>query len=287
MSGESGSRIRGALFRHHDLRVVRGFYLIVALFIVTIVCLMAVCRLQASVLDSVRAYVAGEGYWSKGQKEALYHLTRYSLTGDEASYHLFQQGIAVTLGDSAARKALQLPEPDIKRAREGLLLGDNHPDDVDKMIDFFLDFQDLSYLRTAIGIWATADDKIEELVLIGKTMHREIAHQGADPARIHALLERVDALNVELTTLENRFSATLGEAARWSRQLTRNVVMASVLMLLGLAMLLSWRIVRGIHATEKQLIASEARFRRVVDADMIGTSSGSATAALSMPTTPS
>jgi hypothetical protein len=35
-------------------------------------------------LSAVRAYVTGEGFWSKAQKDAVLHLRRYGESGDPA-----------------------------------------------------------------------------------------------------------------------------------------------------------------------------------------------------------
>jgi len=64
------------------------------------------------ILSSVRAYVAGEGLWSKAQKESVYHLYRYAETRAESDYRRYQEAIAVPLGDRRAREELEKPRPD-------------------------------------------------------------------------------------------------------------------------------------------------------------------------------
>jgi hypothetical protein len=46
-------------------------------FLVAVVLLAALGFLSAMVLSAVRAYVGGESMWSKGQKDAVYHLLNY------------------------------------------------------------------------------------------------------------------------------------------------------------------------------------------------------------------
>ncbi len=256
--------------RSHGQRVMRGYYLIVVLFASAMLCLLVVSQLQADILDSVRAYVAGEGRWSKGQKDAVYRLIRYSFTHDGADYQAFMDGVGVTLGDKQARLAMQQSEVDRGKARAGFLRGGNHPNDVDKMIDFFVDYQRVGKVREAIEFWTEGDAKIAELQHLGESLRAEIASGSANRERIDSILWRVGDVDRQLTVLENRFSATLGEAARWSKTLTHNVVIGSMLLLLGIVLLLSWRIVRGIRQTERALIASEARFRHVVESNMLG-----------------
>ena len=52
-----------------------------------------------STLSSLRAYVNGEGRWSKAESQAIADLRRYSVSGDEADYERFRQQLSVPLGD--------------------------------------------------------------------------------------------------------------------------------------------------------------------------------------------
>src|SRR3954452_12717392 len=74
-----------------------------------------------STLSSLRAYVNGEGRWSKAESQAIAELRRYSTNGDESDYQKFHQQLAVPLGDRAARLTLQSANPDSEIARLGLL----------------------------------------------------------------------------------------------------------------------------------------------------------------------
>src|SRR5262245_46499591 len=79
-----------------------------------------------STLSSLRAYVNGEGRWSKAEGQAIAYLRRYAATGDESDYQRFQGQLAVPFGDRVARLQLQTPNPDLTLARQGLLAGRNN-----------------------------------------------------------------------------------------------------------------------------------------------------------------
>lgn len=49
-------------------------------------------------LSAVRGYVGGESLWSKGQKDAIYYLTLYADSGDQAAFEKYQRAIAVPMG---------------------------------------------------------------------------------------------------------------------------------------------------------------------------------------------
>src|SRR5437879_6793881 len=108
--------------------------------------LMALAALSMAILSASRAYVAGEGLWSKAQKDATFHLLRYARSGEEADYLGYLSAISVPLGDRIAREALERPQPDLAAARSGFLQGRNHPGDIDGMINLFIYFRNVSYL---------------------------------------------------------------------------------------------------------------------------------------------
>lgn len=252
MQGASGR------FKRYDSDVIRGFYHIVLLFIVICLCLLAISRGQSYFLDSVRAYVSGEGLWSKGEKEAVFRLSSFAESGDERDYQAFLRGIDITLGDKEARLALQQPEPDINRARAGFRQGGNNPADVSEMIRFFLWFHHASYMASAIAVWTQGDNLVTSLRTLGEQMHTAVLSGPGGRARVASLLAQVDQLNRRLTSQENRFSSTLNEGARIYRRWIGGAELASVLLLLMVGLLFSWRIVRGIRNTEQiQRIAAE------------------------------
>ena len=116
-------------------------------------------------LSGVRAYVGGEGLWSKAQKDAIYYLGRYAHNADALDYKNYEAAIAVPLGDRQAREALDRrgESIDYEAARRGFLQGKNNPADIDSMSAIFVHFRHLSYIARAIDIWANADRLIERV----------------------------------------------------------------------------------------------------------------------------
>src|ERR1700730_8325203 len=110
---------------------------LVSPFVAVIIFQSLLAGLSLETLSSVRAYVGGEGLWSKGQKDAIHFISLYSQTGDDLFFGKFKSALAVPRADRAARYALEQPTPDLIVAREGLLGGGNHPDDISGMIWLF------------------------------------------------------------------------------------------------------------------------------------------------------
>ncbi|TLS69226.1 PAS domain S-box protein [Mariprofundus erugo] len=250
--------------------IARKFFLVISLFVLIVASLLVLDRFQAYVLDSVRAYVAGEGFWSKGQKDAVYHLVRYAGSADENDYRKFLAGMAINQGDRQARLALQAGEADIAAARKGFLGGQNHPDDVDHLISFFLHFSEVGDMKQAIVIWTEADGKIDQLMGLGEQLHQILQVTPRDAGRIEVLLGDIDHVHDEVDALERRFSATLGHAARKMETLTERLLLIAALLLLMTGISLSWQVVHGLRRAQQALEASESRFRHVVESNIIG-----------------
>ncbi len=86
-------------------------------------------------LSSVRALVGAEGLWSKAQKDAVYNLQQYSQTHNEKDEQAFYDFMKVPMGDQKTLVQLRKKNPDFELARQGLLEGRNHPDDIDGMLE--------------------------------------------------------------------------------------------------------------------------------------------------------
>ena len=232
--------------------------LIFGLFALVVGSLLFLSFQSMEILGAARAYVGGEGIWSKAQKNALLHLLRYSRTGDEADFEAYRLDIRVTLDDRAAREELEKLRPDIGVARRALLAAGNDPADVDGMIFLFRRFRRLPQLGRAIAIWTAGDDDIRRFSEAADRLHGEISSDARDPARIGAHVEELQRLNAELTRLETDFSATLGEAARWTGRTLFLVQLAAGILLIALAG-------TAYALTKRRLLASEESVRNLLE----------------------
>ncbi len=203
-------------------------------------------------LSGVRAYVGGEGLWSKAQKDALYYLVRYARSADALDYLAYQSAIAVPLGDRQAREALDRPTPqiDYRAARQGFLQGRNNAADIDSMSSIFVHFRHVSYIARAIDIWAQADRLIERVTADAEEL-RTIVQGSNDTASIERIANELQSLNDQLRPLEDAFSYTLGQASRWATQLLIfTFVILGMLMLVGAAFLYGRELNRTLNAEQ-------------------------------------
>ena len=206
----------------------------------------------------------GEGLWSKGQKDAIYALSRYTLYADEPDYQTYLSALAVNQGDRRARLELEKPNPDLNVAYAGLLQGRNHPDDINGMILLFRQFRWVPDIDKAIAIWAMADQHIEELTEVG-TRIRAVTNLGAlSPEQERHFLSELHAINAKLTPLEDDFSYTLGRVAREMALLIQLVMFALVMALLVGAFVFSRRLVLQNEAFQDALRQSKDQLKNVL-----------------------
>ena len=252
------ARLRSALIM--ALRVVEISWP----FVAAMVFLLALDFFRGSIMSGMRAYVGGESLWSKGQKDAYFHLDRYARTFEEHEYQAFVRALAVPLGDRAAREELEKSAPDYAVARRGFLDGGNDPEDVDSLIWLFRTFRHFDGIARAVDIWARADAYMAELNGTARRLHDGV-HARVGAAELKATIENIQRINARLTSLEIAFSRTLGET---SRQVERvlDITLLAIAALSALAgAMLSRRALRQRESAISALRASEQRYALAIE----------------------
>jgi hypothetical protein len=130
-----------------DISIAKKLYFTVSAMALLIGVELFALYFSLNTLSSVRAYVGGEGLWSKAQKDAVFHLYKYGASGNQEDYLLFKTFMQVPVGDGKARQELQQADPDMEKAKQGFLEGRNHPADIEGMIWLFRNFSNVSYIK--------------------------------------------------------------------------------------------------------------------------------------------
>lgn len=204
----------------------------------SVMLIAAVISLES--LSTIRAYVGGEGLYSKGQKNATYYLAQYSVSYSEEDFQQYLTAIAFPLGDRKARLALQRTPVDLQAAREGFVAGGNDPADIGSIILLFRLFGRVGPVRQAVDIWTEGDSYTERICALAARMHQ--ASQTETPLREDvAIRSELNLINRELTPLAARFSSTLGRLAR----MTRSVLILALTLGTALTGLLCIRVTRA------------------------------------------
>ncbi|HYC53597.1 MAG TPA: PAS domain S-box protein [Candidatus Binatia bacterium] len=220
------------------------------------------------ILTALRAYVTGEGMWSKAQKQAVYNLQRYAQLRDEEEFQRYLKAIAVPLGDRKAREELEKPEPDYAVVRQGFLEGRNDPADIDGMIMLFRRFRNVSFVSAAIDIWQEADQHIVKLTQLAEDLRAEVSKESPDPARVAVLLAQIDRTGRILTPLEDAFSYTLGEASRQTQQLLVLMLTVATFVLTALGVWITRAALQERERYQMALRQSEERYRSTFEASI-------------------
>lgn len=190
----------------------------VAPVLISLSVMLVAAVISIELLSTLRAWVGGESLYSKGQKNATYYLSQYTLAHSEQDFDRYREAIVFPLGDLKARLALQRRPVDLDAVRAGFLEGGSDRADIESIIVVFRLFGNLGPVRQAIDIWAEGDSYTLRICSLAVRAHPPggAAMTPEEQTRIRLELDRI---NTELTPLSARFSATLGDLARTTRTL--------------------------------------------------------------------
>lgn len=202
-----------------ELSLLKKVYIFIIIMTILVAFELKVLFFAIETSAAIRAFVGGEGLWSKAQKDAVHSLHNYNQTRDPAFYQRFKELIQIPLGDKKARLELEKPNPNMEIVFKGFLQGQVHYQDIENMAQLIHRFRSASYIQDALSSWRQGDLYMDQLILEAAVLHDMISKKQSSQRRA-AVLARINILNSNLTAVENRFSATLGEGARWlERQL--------------------------------------------------------------------
>jgi diguanylate cyclase (GGDEF)-like protein/PAS domain S-box-containing protein len=234
--------------------------------IVIAVLMLSLCIASLSALSSIRAFVNGEGMWSKAERQAIAELQQYASTRLSDHYWRFRTELSVNLGDHQARMQLQSRSPDYDLATRGFIDGRNHPDDVPGMNRLFRLFRHSSLLAPSIAAWTQADGWISQLQQVGEQMHTAVESADATPARIEQLLASANLIHRRVAPLEDEFSSSLGKASRLVLGLLSAFLALCGTILVGMGVFISRitirraeRMANELRETQEQAFVEQAR----------------------------
>jgi len=199
-----------------DLPIKKKLYLIIGLLIANIVLIISLGIFALNTLSAIRASVAAEDLWAKGQKTAIYSLAKYALTQDERAYQQYLEALKVPIALEKANRELKKPKPDLRILDQAFIEGGSHPADVRGIGLLFTRFQRAPHVASAFATWAQGQELIHEMQRIGEQLHaHHLAGKGSkeDASRV---VGEIESLGRRLTALEIHFSNELGEASRWA-----------------------------------------------------------------------
>lgn len=233
--------------------VQNRFNIIIGLVIFILLFALLNSWFSVRVMSGIRAYVNGEGLWSKAQKEAVNSLVEYETTHSEDDYSRYLSFLKVQMGDKQARLELDKSQPDYTLVREGFIQGGNSPYDVNDLTFLYRHFHRVSYVHKAIQIWSQGDQEIGNLEALGTQMHTLVASSNPQNEGVisrsplmTSLVAQTYATDAKLTVLENQFSATLGDGSRSISSALLRVTIVTTCLLGGLTIVIAFLVSRAI-----------------------------------------
>ncbi len=246
--------------RFKDVSIARKLYFSVGIMAMLIGVELFVLLFSLNTLSSLRAYVGGEGLWSKAEKDAVFHLYKYGVSHTDKDYELFKQFMRVPAGDAKTRREVLSGNGNMDVARQGFLQGRNNPDDIDGMLNLFIRFNNVSYIRKAINLWGKAEAIAMQLPPIAEKLRAEINSSNPSQERINKLLASLYTINQTLTAFEDEFSFTLGEGSRWLERVVLRLLLATAITVETTGLLLVITVTRGIQKGLGEIIRAANSF---------------------------
>jgi len=201
-----------------NMSVSKKFAAVIVVFILLLIVLAITSIATTQVLYGFKAYVNGEGLYSKAQKDAIYYLLSYAASHNEDEYERFLEFIKVPLADRRARLELEKHNPDLEIASMAFIEARNHPKDVKSMIQIFTLLRNNYLVDKAIGIWADADYYTVKLKKLGDELHKTISEAQVNKGEIQSIVNEINVLNISAMSVLDEFSATFGEATRLAKR---------------------------------------------------------------------
>ena len=239
------------------MTIARRLYTVLGIMVLLISAELSALWFTIHTLSAVRAYVAGEGLWSKAEKDAAYHLEAYGLTRDPKEYRAYEGLLTIWAGDHQANLALTAQPPDLDRVADGFRKGGNDPADIPGMIALFQRFNKISFIAEAIDAWTQGDVLMIRFQHLGSQLHQQV-QANSSSATIARTLAQVADVNDQMTVVEDHFSDALGRGSRWLTGLVLKLLLGAALVVELTGLLLTAAITRGISMRlQAMLEASE------------------------------
>jgi diguanylate cyclase (GGDEF)-like protein/PAS domain S-box-containing protein len=228
--------------------------------------MLSLCVASLSTLSTIRAFVNGEGMWSKAERQSIAELRHFAASGSPEDYARFRAELAVPLGDNVARLQLQSSRPDYTLARNGFIAARNHPDDVPGMMRLFRLFRNSALLARPIDAWTRADAFVLQLDDIGRQMQVAVASGSAGGERANQLLTAAQLIHRRVAPLEDEFSTSLGATSRQVLRLLSAFLALCSIVLVGIGAAISRNMIRrgerialALREAEEQAFVAQAR----------------------------
>lgn len=252
--------------RLRDLSINSKLSGMVAMFLLSVTGVVTIVALAFVISSGVRGYVSAESLWSKGQKDAVYAITRYLHEPSTATWREFQRAIAIPLGYRRARVEMLKPDFDETIAYQGFMAGQTEAADIPELIFLFRNFRSVDFLANAVQIWTDADVLVAELLAVSREIEVASVTAQLDDSRKRSFLAQIETINARVTPLEQAFSHVLAEGARQVQRTLLGLILIATGALLALSLLVAWAVSLDLRESIEVLRQGT---QRVAEGDLV------------------
>jgi len=216
-----------------NLSITKKTIIIALAFIIFLAVAMIVNLLTVELVTTVRAYVAGEGIYSKAQKDAIYSLIKYSKARDETDYKRFLNLMETPMAGRRARIELEKSVPDLQLAHQSFIELGSDPDDIKNIIRLFTMFRSVGPVHRTITEWEIADNNNVELIKLAEKLHKVILNGGNNRKQQDAILAEIDRTNQNVDSAVNAFSNNINDLAQLALNFSHYFVILTFILFFG------------------------------------------------------
>ena len=203
-----------------NLSITKKMVSISLIFILSLIVLTIASTFTINFITGAKAFIGGEGMYSKGQKDAVWYLMKYLMTNDESEYKHFRDSMKIPLAGRRARLELEKPDVNQELAIQALIEARNHPDDAKSIIYLFnrlWNSNKKSKRNEIISLWRQCDKSNIELKKLGDNLHGVILkEQNNNKNKLFFMME-IDRINKKIMLTEDAFSVNVGILARYAK----------------------------------------------------------------------
>lgn len=185
------------------------------LVVSAVVVQLLVASASIVLMAAVRTVVGGESFWFKGVSSSIMHLERYAVYGGSAEYAAFREAITIPLSVQQARDSLDTRNNDRTVIEQGLLRGENHPEDVRLLMWVLPWVWHSSYLAPTLDAWRHGDRYLRQLDELANTIYE---HRNSDlpvtNSDIALWQGEIASVFLSITPLAKQFNVRLASNAR-------------------------------------------------------------------------
>ncbi|MEO8795861.1 MAG: hypothetical protein ABI390_10360, partial [Daejeonella sp.] len=161
-----------------------------------------------NLLSSTRAYINGESFYARSQKNAIRNLLMYTYSEDAQYYRKFERQIYIPIQDSIARVML-FKNQNRDSIKQVLLRAGNSPENINDFLWLGKKIYHFPYLTRALKEWRESDVLIGQLHRLGLEIRMQVVDNTLTTEEKLSYGSRINLISEKLVLREINFANIL------------------------------------------------------------------------------